>query len=119
MQQGTKRVIPLPKRRWYNILKSGMQPLNFVPVLLFLLQVIAVIICIVSSYHAKGQGGIVIGIVGVAAVISSIAGIVVSVKGLKKRKTEKFWSWIGLAAHLVFLIVMIGIFDMGVISLIG
>ena len=70
---------------------------------------------ILISYVAKGEVGILIGLVGLGTVALSVSGLTLGIKGLKERDKNYITCKIGVACNLAILIGFAGIFIRGLL----
>ncbi|WP_346662605.1 DUF6142 family protein [uncultured Merdimonas sp.] len=70
---------------------------------------------ILISYVAKGEVGILIGLVGAGTLALSVAGLVLGIRGLKERDKNYITCRVGIAMNGVFLAGLAGLFIRGLL----
>ncbi|RDU23386.1 DUF6142 family protein [Anaerosacchariphilus polymeriproducens] len=61
-------------------------------------------ILIIVSYKMKGNGGIYLGTIGIAALFINIVGIMAGINSFKERERNYLYSKIGLVVNVILLI---------------
>ena len=80
---------------------------------LFLFSLVSLIVGIYISYTNKGNGGLLVGVLGLVSLIISIAGFIVGIKSFKEDEVFLLFPWIGTVGCATICI------GMGAIILIG
>ena len=76
-------------------------------------------VSIINSYNNKGNGGILLVIIGVSIVLMALIGAYLSYMGMKEKgKIKKQTAWYSLLLHVIILLGMSTIFIAGVMALV-
>ena len=70
---------------------------------------------ILISYVAKGEDGILIGLVGLGTVALSVSGLTLGIKGLKERDKNYITCKVGIGTNGLFLLALAGLFIRGLL----
>ena len=80
---------------------------------LFLFSILSLFLGIYISYKNKGNGGMMVGVLGTLALLLSIAGFTVGMKSIKEDNVFLMFPWVGTVGNAIILI------GLGAIILIG
>lgn len=70
---------------------------------------------ILISYVAKGEVGILIGLVGLGTVALSVSGLTLGIRGLKERDKNYITCKVGIGTNGLFLLALAGLFIRGLL----
>lgn len=70
-------------------------------------------ILIIVSYKMKGNGGIYLGTIGIAALFINMLGIITGINSFKERERNYLYSKIGLGVNIILLIIWGIIYSLG------
>lgn len=77
-------------------------------------SIVLVCIGIYVSFKAKGNGGSIVGILGLAAALLSFVGFIVGVRSFKNENVFLGFPWFGVVVNAITLIFMMCIILIGV-----
>ena len=94
------------RRKHYKFSDKKHPALGIASSILALCAITAVIVAVVIATRAAGEGGQIVGILGAAAFVLSLAGVVCGLLTFRKTDVYYRFAWIGLIASGIIWLMM-------------
>lgn len=76
-------------------------------------SIILLCVLVIVSYKMRGNGGIYLGSVGIAAFLLNLVGVSTAIKSFKEKEREYLFSKIGIIINFIMVLSWAGIYILG------
>ena len=83
---------------------------------LCVISLVVLVLCCYLSWQSRGNGGLGIGLAGMAAFLTSVAGVWLAVKGAKKKDVHMRFPMLGGILNGMLILLYLGIYIMGTLA---
>jgi len=96
------------KPKKYSIFNKKNSAYGRISALIALLGVIIFITALIISYMNRGNGGMIVGLLGLLTFMLSIAGFIVGMLGFKDDEKLQLFCWVGSISNAFIWLAIIG-----------